>query len=558
MKIIRWWGVITFFILAVLLAACWYLIAPMIIKGGIESAATESLGAKVEIDRLNLSLFPAGIEIKRLQATDPDLPMKNMVEVGLIKFAVDADALLWKKIQIDELNISGIQLGTERAKSGALTEGTARDQLSKEVASIELPELSEDDIKSMVEKADLVTLKRLKALDNSKQEMQAYWKSELESDTNKQRVKELEVEFKRLSQRAKENKMNLLADRKDWKKLKKAISQEKQKIKHLNDQYKLDKEKLKQQVTAVRAGPKDDLNAVMGDMGLNNGIAGLSDKFLGPEFTPWIEKLVGFMGSMKSEPQGTDEAPVYSTEQGLKVQFKDNQVFPDLLIKKVNLSGKDNTWSLSGDGTNLGYFPWLVGQPATLNLDVSGNGQATFSMVSDWKSEQQMLTQLNSNVDNWEVTNFDLMQTDLGRWVVNSGQLNSKLVGELSLEEVNLALSVVLKQPNISAPENLSGWQKTLANSLNQQKQLEVGLTVTGSLDEPKFKINSSLDKLFSEAIGQKVKQQAEKLKGKFSQAISEKVGDLGSLDQYSKDLEQWSDKLKVNDELLGKLKVKF
>lgn len=558
MKIIRWWGVIAFFTLAVLLIACWYLVAPMVIKGGIETAATESLGAKVEIDKLTLSLFPAGVEIERLQAADPDQPMKNMLEVSLIKFAVDADALLWKKIQIDELNLTGIQMGTDRTTSGAIPGGTAAEQLSKEMASIELPELTEKDIKSMIEKADLITLKRMKELESSQQKMQAYWKKELQSDESKQRVKKLEDEFKRLSDRAKENKMNLLADRKDWKKLNKDISQEKKNIEQLNNQYKLDKEKLKQQIASVRAGPNDDLNAVMGDMGLGNGIAGLSDKFLGPEFTPWIEKLVDYMGSMKSDPSSSQDAPAYSTKQGLKVQFKDNQIFPDVLIKKVNLSGKDKSWSLSGDGTNLGYFPWLVGKPATLNLDVSGKGIANFSISSDWKSEQQMLTKLDSKIEGWEVTDFDLMQTDLGRWVVSSGQLNSKLAGVLTLEKVDLSLSMVLSQPKISAPENLSGWQKTLAASLSQQEQLNIDLRVTGSLDDPQFKIKSSLDKLFTEAIGQKVKQQAEKLKGKFSEAITEKVGDLGSLDQYTKDLEQWSDKLKVKDELLKDLNVKL
>ena len=558
MKIIRWWGVVAFFVLVVLLTVAWYLLAPVIIKGGIESAATKTLGAKVEIDQLKLSLFPVGVEIERLQATDPDQPMKNMFEVGHIKFTLDSDALFWKKIQIDELDITHIQLGTDRANSGVIVDDVAIEQTSEEVATVDLPELNDEDIKLMVAKADLVTLKRLKELDESQQIMQKYWKKELESDEGKERIQALEIEYKRLAERAKKNKMNILTDRKDWKKLKKAISNERKRIQQMNEQYKTDKGKLKQQIADVRAGPSDDLKAVMSDLGLGNGISGLSDKFLGPTLTPWVKKLVGFMRNIKSDSGGAEEAPVYSTEKGQMVQFKDNQLFPDVLIKKINLSGKNDSNELSGRGTNLGYFPWLVGQPAVLDLNITGTGKAIFSLKSNWQSEQQMLTRINSKVDHWRVTHFELMKTDLGSWVVNSGELNAKLAGELSFEKVNLNLNIQINKAKISAPTNLSGWQKTLASSLNQQRHLNMELKVTGTIDKPKFKINSSLDKLFSNAIGQKVQQQSEKLIGKFNESISARVGDLDSLDQYYKDLAQWSEKLNLNDDLLKNFKLKL
>lgn len=558
MKVIRLWGVIAFFVLVLLVVAAWYLLAPSLIKSGIEATGTEVVGAKVEIDEVNLSLFPLGVEIKQLQATDPDSPMSNLVEIGLIKFAIDSDALMWKKIQIDELNLTDIELGTSRDSSGALSEGRATEQFSEEIGAIELPELSQQDIKTMVDEADLLTVKRLNTLDSTQKRLNQEWKTALDSDANKARAQALEDEFNRLTERAKENKLNLIADRKDWKKLNKAIDKEQDNIKVLNNKFKQDKALLSSQVKAVRDGPEDDLNAIMNNMGLGNGIDGLSDKFLGPEFTPWLRKAIDMMSGLQAEPSSSEEAMVYSTDKGLRVQFKDEQLFPDVLIKKVNLSGKDQNWSLSGDGSNLGYFPWLVGQPAKLDLAMSGQGNADLSVLSEWKNAETMNTKINSKVAQWPLKDFQLMETSDGSWMINSGKLDSYLKGQLTFESIDIALSLKLNQPNIKSPENLSGWQKTLAESLNQQSQLSIDVAVTGSLQEPQFKIRSSIENLFKDAIGKKLKQQAEKLKGKFSKEISKKVGDLGDIDQYTKNFDQWKEQLKLNDKLLEKLKVKY
>jgi len=555
MKIFRLWGIIVFFVLGGGLAASWYFLAPNLIKNTIEEVGSESLGAKVDIDKVEVALFPLRIEIARLQATDPDQPMSNLFEAEKINFALDTNALLWKKVLIEELTLTGVQVGTKRTSSGELANGRKTEVVAEQVAAIELPELTESDIKKMVEQADLITVKRLQVLDKSQKQIQSEWKVALDKKAYQDRISKLETEFEQLSKRAKDNKLNLIKDRKKWKKLKKSIDKERDNISELEKKIKSDKNELQKQIASVRQGPKDDLKAIMEKTGLGNGIAGLSDRFLSPEFTPWIEKAIAMTEGMSDRSSEKDEMPVYSTSKGKYVQFKDKQVFPDVLIKKINLSGKDTEWEISGLGSNLGYFPWLVGKPAKLNVDLTGKGSASMSLKSDWKSSDKMHTDVNTLVSDWSIEQMNLMQTDQGDWIINSGMLDAKMKGQLTLQEIDLKLSVKLKKPNIIAPENLSGWQQALADSLNQQKQITIDIAAKGSLDDPKITVKSSLEKLFTAAIGKKLKQQAEKLKGKFSSAISDKVGDLSSLDGITGDFEQWSEQLEGNDELLEKLR---
>jgi len=558
MKIIRLWGITAFFVLMLLIAAIWVFAAPLIIESSIEDIGSEALGAKVEIEDINLALFPLRIEINGLQATDPDQPMRNLIQAKQIDFALDTESLLWKKVLIDELTMTGVQLATKRTTSGALDGGRSTEKLASTITSIDLPEMNEEDIRKLVSKADLITVKRIQKLDQTQQELQTFWKSRLNKDDNKKRINDLKIEFDRLSKRAKDNKMNLLTDRKAWKKLKKNIDKERKTISDLNTKLKQDKKDLQQEISLVKQGPQDDLDAIMGNMGLGNGVAGLSDKFLGPQFTPWIEKAIAMTQGMSGKSKPNKEVSSYSTSQGQRVNFKDQQVFPELLIKKINLSGKDNSWELSGLGSNIGYFPWLIGEPSKLDINISGKGKARASITSDWPSEKEMFTKINSNISQWQVSDLALMQTDQGSWLINSGKLNSQLQGSLTLEKVDLKLSIKLTQPNITSPENLTGWQKTLAGSLNQQEQLSIDIIASGSLIEPKITIKSSIEKLFSAAIGEKIKQQAEKLKDKFSQQISAKVGDLSGLDGKLGDFNQWTDALKDNDDLLKQLKPKL
>lgn len=557
MKIIRLWGVISFFVIVLLLVLGWYFIAPNLIASSIEKSGSEALGAKVEVDNIELGLFPLTVKINRLKATDPDQPMSNLVEINNIRFGVDSKALMWKKILIEELTLVGVQLNTKRKTSGAIEGGRATEKLASQISSVEIPELTEENIKEMVAKADLITVKRIELLNKSKNKLSIYWKKALDKKALNKRLKGLETEFNRLSQRAKSNKLNLLTDRKKWKSLKKNIDKERKAIGSLNKQLKQDKKILQQQIVAVKNGPNDDLNAIMKNVGLDNGVAGLSDKFLGPQFTPWITQGLSLLKGMKSDEavSGEQKSAVYSTNKGQLVQFEDDQIFPDLLIKKINLSGKDGNREISGLGNNIGYFPWLVGEPSTLKLALNGSGSAQLNINSDWKDENNMKTKINSSIKQWPIKNMKLMETEQGSWMVNSGQLNSVLTGDLTLKKINLKLAVNLLNPKIATPSNLSGWKKTLAASLNQQKQFKINIMVSGTIENPKIKVDSSIEKLFSQAIGAKIKEQASKLKGKIKKTISDKVGDLSFLDGITGDFSSWSEQLKTNDGLLSKLK---
>jgi uncharacterized protein (TIGR03545 family) len=557
MKIIRLWGILVFLALIILIVAVWYLLAPSLIKGAIEESGSKSIGAKMEVADVRLALFPLGVEILGLQATDADAPMSNLVEIESIRFGLDSQALVWKKVLIEELSIEGVMLNTPRETSGkieGLDQSTEDNEVVNESGKFELPEYSKDEVMAMVEKADLITLKKLQALEASQKTMRSYWNEALDQEQSEERLLKLQNESKRLISRAKENKLNLLTDRKAWKKLKKDIKAERAALSQLNKQLKQDKTSILNQISEVKNAPQQDIDSILTKLGLGNGVDGLSDRFLGPQFTPWVKKLLALTATMGNQPSSEQPAESeYATELGQKIDFEDQQQTPEILISKTVLSGTDKKLTIKADASNIGYYPWLVGKPAAINWQITGAGSSEGSINSEWKNESSMQTKIDARVANWPVTKMPLLQTEQGAWLINSGRLDSSVTGNFTLESINLALKLQLKQPKISSPQQLSGWQKSLFESLNQQASVDINVIATGNLADPKLSVSSSIDKLFKQAIGKQLEQKATEYKGDVEAAIRNKVGDLSGLGSEL-DFDSFGSQLTNKDALLEKL----
>ncbi|MDQ7049071.1 MAG: TIGR03545 family protein [Enterobacterales bacterium] len=557
MKSIRIWGLAAFLALIFGSSAFAYLLAPVLIADSIETLGSKSLGAKLEVANVELSLFPLALSLQGVKATDPNQPMQNMLEFEQIKFSLDSYALMWKKLVIEDFLITGVKFNQPRETSGAL-DSSINDQNPNDVANFSSQNIGEKELQDLVDKADLITLKRIDQLNKEQKEMDLYWRDALDKKQSTATIAAIKTEYNRLSQRLKSNRLNLLKDRKAWKKLKRSIDSERKNVSQLSKRFKSDKKRLKDLITAVKQGPKDDLNALLGKAGISGGGDNLSQSFLGPELTPWIKTI-----SQKLADDGGDNSEQkfsYDSTKGQPIDYKDKIQYPDILIKNIHISGQDDDHKIEGLGSNLGYLPWRVGQPAELSFtnQQKQGGELNFSLFSDWKSANSMQSKLSTQIKSWRIENMQLMQSQAGVWVINSAKLNARLTASFTLETLDVKLSATLNQPKIIAPDSLTGWQKTLAASLSKQKKLQIDLTASGDINRPKIKIRSSLDGLLAAAIGEKAKQELDKLKGPLLDKITAKTGDLSSYEDLLGDFDQWKQKLSSSNQQLDKLKLKL
>ena len=567
MKIFRWWGLLTFFGITCLIALGSYFYIPVLVKSSIEGLGSEVLGAKVEVKRIDLTLSPIGLTLNGLTGANPDEPMKNLFDVEQVKVALDFESLLWKKVVIEDLNLVGIKTGTERKTSGELEEGRLTEQVASKVVEMSVPEISKEDIKAMVENADLETSKRIETFKQTQQNVEQQWNTDLDKQSSQDRIDALQAEYNRLSDRLKQDKLNLIKDKKDWKQLNRNVKEEKNRISGLSSKLKQDKANLKSLYEGVKQGPSDDLEHLMSEIGFSNGVEGMVDQYIGPQYTQWVMQGLEYAKQFKpSDSQTTsEEEPEETLEIGQPVRFGDKHTGADFLIRSMLISGSESNeqgvnTDLSGEGFDIGYLPWLTGKPAKINFKMDGSKKASFQINSAWKNKNEMMTDLKANIDQWPVSNMAFLKSKEGQWQLTSGIFMADLKGTLTLEKIDLMADLFIQKPVLTAPEKLPDWQIALVNKINQQNQIKFTLKASGKISSPKVSVKSDIEKLFKQAIGDKIKQKSEQIKLQLKQMIEQKIGNLEQLNNFEQKLDSYQAQLKDKDKLLegllGKIKI--
>ena len=132
-----------FVVVTAIVSVFWFLIIDRVIEHYIEKAGTSMVGAKVELDKADLSLFPLGLTLTRLQVTDPSSPMRNALEAGRIAFLMDGVNLLLSKVTIDEMSVEGVRFNTPRESSGAIEKAVQAGPEEEPFLTFEIPDAME-------------------------------------------------------------------------------------------------------------------------------------------------------------------------------------------------------------------------------------------------------------------------------------------------------------------------------------------------------------------------------------------------------------------------------
>lgn len=92
----------------------------VIVSNAIKGSMQGIFGAKTDIQKVNVEIFKANLDITGLAQANKDSPMKNLFEVEKIKLDFNLTELLRGKFHAENLEISGVALDTDRTKSGEL------------------------------------------------------------------------------------------------------------------------------------------------------------------------------------------------------------------------------------------------------------------------------------------------------------------------------------------------------------------------------------------------------------------------------------------------------
>ena len=110
------------------------------VKAAVQTGLQNALGARCDIQKVNVQIFKANLTIEQLAQANKDSPMTNLFEFQRLNLDFNLAQLLRGRFDAQEIEITGVALGTPRTTSGALPA-----KLQKKLDKKEKKQKKEDD-----------------------------------------------------------------------------------------------------------------------------------------------------------------------------------------------------------------------------------------------------------------------------------------------------------------------------------------------------------------------------------------------------------------------------
>ena len=91
-----------------------------IAKYALELTATRAIGSEVNIDSIQVDYSKPSVKLKRLQITDYDKPVRNLIEIDNISMDLSWEELLRMSLTSENMNIENIRIHTKRERPGKI------------------------------------------------------------------------------------------------------------------------------------------------------------------------------------------------------------------------------------------------------------------------------------------------------------------------------------------------------------------------------------------------------------------------------------------------------
>jgi uncharacterized protein (TIGR03545 family) len=533
---IRWPGVIAFAAVTVLLAALWWLLVDGMIECAIERAGTQAVGAKVELAAADLTLAPLGLTLTGLQVTDPDAPMTNAVEVQRISFLMDGLNLLRRKAIINEMTVDGVRFGTPRKTSGAIGKpepgGTRKTAGTKFV----LPSAQIPDVRDILAKEELQSLKLADTLRADIQAEQDRWKQQTAELPDKAKFDAYRQRLDKVKSAGKGGLGGIVGGAGDLAAIQKEINQDLDRITTAKKTFDNNLAQLRKRLDEATKAPEEDLRRLrdkyaLSPQGLTNMSSALIAGPLGDRIDTalrWYARLQPYLQST-GERKGKAEVVKPLRGAGVDVRFKEQAPLPDVLIRTANVGLDLSAGLVSGTIRNITPDQPVLGTPTTFEFSgekLTGLQSLKLNGEIDRVDPARPHDAAVLNARGYRLSDLALSADESLSVSVKEALADFDLKAGLRGETLDGNLAATLQSLRIAtgARPDADAVAKAVASALSDVKSLHVKADVTGTVKQYDVRLSSDLDQVLKQALGRQMQEQAGKLEGQLRAAITEKA----------------------------------
>ena len=547
------------------------------LKSLIEIFGTSVNGAEVNVGSIKTSFFGGSFVLRNLQITDKEMPERNSLQIGAVKFHFVWDALLRAKFVIDESSVEDIQIYSSRKAPGrvvsldeanflrgtskqlARLEQTVLDQGKKEFEGNALGDVANildggdpaDQLKSI--KQELYTEKKIKEYEELIKSKEEVWKSDLE------KLRQVD-DLQKIISNLKDFKFNKKRPDKSLKELSKALKSSKDKVNSFNNAYKRIKGDVKNfslTTNQIDEWVKQDKQTLQSRFKIPEiNVGDLSKQLFAKmflsklgEYRKYVEMAREYMppsqeekiAQAKKEGKTEDDIKKILEEKrptvkarrgGVNYKFKITTGYPLFWLKKSVISSKSTDSQTSGDVEgvfeNFTTDPQVVGKIASISLKGDFPHQKVMgvkALVTIDRLQSVPKEKVKASVASYPVGEQLFSKSEKLKFGFQkaTGQLNLNMIssqGKVESELVNYLTDV-----DYLVDSSSNSVKEMFTNVVNGVGKISVNANATGSWDDLDWKIKSNLGDRLSLGLKNEVQSKINGAKRKIDEMIEIKIG---------------------------------
>lgn len=528
-KWLRWQGALGFIVITSLLLSIGWFFLDNWIHYAIESQGEDLVGAKVELEQVNTTLSPLGVELINLQVADPDEPFQNMVQIGNIRTHLDPLYLLMGQAIFDEAEMLDVQFATERKTSGALPSSKIKKDATEEKSivdeALEEAGIEPPSVDSILAKEKLTTQTKVEALETLYQQCEKIAEDAQNTIPDKKRLKQYEDRLQAIVKGKIKSVDDFKQRKQDLKKLKAEIRSIKTQIEESKDKLLACRSNFNKELKALRNAPKEDVKRLkdkyqFSDQGASNFARLLfgdsAEKWL-DEALVWYEKLAPVLLESETEEEAIERSV------GQNIHYPGVNPLPDFLIRKSKVSLILPYGEFVAELNDITHQQDILGRPITLHM--TGKELTDFdSFILEGQFDRRIKGEAR-----------DSLQLKVEGLKVNDAKLLSLKGNDIRLAEAKALLNaeatyykkelqLLNKMEFVNARFEGGGDKgigKQLGLALASIKTFSLKASANGPLDDLDVDLKSNLDKKIGDAISARMKQKQKELEEKLERKIN-------------------------------------
>jgi uncharacterized protein (TIGR03545 family) len=564
------------------MAVFWLFFADRIVKNTIETCGTKALGAKVDLGSADLSLFPGGLKLTRLQVTNPDEPMRNAVEIGAIALSLDTLNLLRRKVIVENMTIDGMQMDTPRKRSGAIankktsqTKDNARsDQAKTPCTQMRLPSFKLPDINKVLSSENLTAINAIAAFNKAMATENEKWKQIIRHLPDKDKFDDYKKRLARLKSGS-GGISGLLGSAGNAARLKSEIETDMAQIRKVHTDFNGKLSQLKKSYAQIQNAPLDDFKRLRTKYGLSpDNMANAARLLFGQRICSWITKAKSWyemINPILNRPAPGDKTPSVAKPlrgKGQIFRFKEYNPTPDFLIRNTKAGLILAMGELSGIIKNITPDQEILGFPTTFKFEgqkLKDAKRVFLDGVFDARKPTEPKTSIAMKIDRLALKDLPLSTAADLPVTLARASADINLKASLISNDIDALVKAKLAPAELKAISKADAGPivKSMASTLSGVDGFSLKASLKGPLDGYRLSLSSDLDRQLGKTIGKALRDKTARFEKALKKGIMVKVdGPLknadGQMSAFSSIGKQVTSRLKLGDDMLSSIKRPF